>query len=147
MVSQLRQLAAVSRALGDETRLRILNVLLEREETCVCELMETLATTQSNVSFHLTVLKNTGLIADKKIGKWMFYRINLKALEQHLASLRALFNKTRLGAARPGTSIFTLCARADAIPLSREHARQKVAELKTRDKALARALAERTERR
>ena len=134
-MSELRELAAVSRALGDETRLRILNVLVERGETCVCELMETLATTQSNVSFHLTVLKNTGLIADKKIGKWMFYRINLKALEQHLTSLRAMFNKTRLGAARTGTSIFTLCSRKDAVPLSREHAKQKVEQLKTWDKA------------
>lgn len=134
-MSELRELAAVSRALGDETRLRILNVLVERGETCVCELMETLATTQSNVSFHLTVLKNTGLIADKKIGKWMFYSINLKALEQHLTSLRAMFNKTRLEAARPGMSIFTLCSRKDAVPLSREHAKQKVEQLKTWDKA------------
>lgn len=134
-MSEWRELAAVSRALGDETRLRILNVLVERGETCVCELMETLATTQSNVSFHLTVLKNTGLIADKKIGKWMFYSINLKGLEQHLISLRAMFNKTRLGAARPGTSIFTLCFRKDAVPLSREHAKQKVEQLKTWDKA------------
>ena len=91
-MSELRELAAVSRALGDETRLRILSVLVERGETCVCELMEMLATTQSNVSFHLTVLKTAGLIADRKIGKWMFYSINLKALEQHLKSLRTMFN-------------------------------------------------------
>ena len=129
-MSELRELAAVSRALGDETRLRILSVLVERGETCVCELMEMLATTQSNVSFHLTVLKTAGLIADRKIGKWMFYGINLKALEQHLKSLRTMFNKTRLAAARPGTSIFTLCCREDAVPLSRKHARQKVEQLR-----------------
>ena len=134
MEGELRKLAAVSRALSDETRLRILNLLVERGETCVCEIMETLATTQSNVSFHLTVLKNAGLIADEKIGKWMFYSINLKALEQHLATFGAAFNKTRLGAARPATSIFALCCRQDAVPLSRRHARQKVAELKIRDK-------------
>ena len=127
MVSESRELAAVSRALGDETRLRILNVLLERGETCVCELMDTLDMTQSNVSFHLTVLKHADLIADKKIGKWMFYSLNLKALKQHLTTLRAMFNKTRVGAARRGTSIFALCSREDAVPLSREHARQKVA--------------------
>jgi ArsR family transcriptional regulator len=88
MGSELRELAAVGRALGDETRLRILSILVERGETCVCELMEPLATTQSNVSFHLTVLKNAGLIGDKKIGKWMFYRIDLEALERHFANLR-----------------------------------------------------------
>lgn len=129
-MSELRQLAAVSRALGDETRLRVLNALVERGETCVCELMEMLATTQSNVSFHLTVLKNAGLIGDKKIGKWMFYRIDLEALERHLATLRAMFNKKRLGAARLGTSIFTLCCRKDTVPLSRKHARQKVEQLR-----------------
>jgi ArsR family transcriptional regulator len=146
MVSELRELAAVSRALGDETRLRILNVLVERGETCVCELMETLGTTQSNVSFHLTVLKNAGLIADQKIGKWMFYSINLKALERHLEGLRAMFNKTRLAAARPGTSIFRLCCGED-VPLSRKHASQRVAELKTRHKAARLPAAARPERR
>lgn len=145
-MSELRELAAVSRALGDETRLRILNLLVERGETCVCELMETLATTQSNVSFHLTVLKNAGLIGDNKIGKWMFYRIDLESLGRHLATVRAMFNKKRLAAARPGTSIFTLCCRKDAVPLSRKHARQKVAQLRTRGKA-AGLVAGRTERR
>lgn len=145
-MSELRELAAVSRALGDETRLRILNLLVERGETCVCELMETLATTQSNVSFHLTVLKNAGLIGDNKIGKWMFYRIDLESLGRHLATVRAMFNKKRLAAARPGTSIFTLCCRDEAAPLSRKHARQKVAQLRTRGKA-AGLVAGRTERR
>jgi ArsR family transcriptional regulator, arsenate/arsenite/antimonite-responsive transcriptional repressor len=134
MISELRKSAAVNRALADEMRLRILNILVERGETCVCELMETLATTQSNVSFHLTVLKNAGLIADKKIGKWMFYSVDFKALERHLTALRTMFNKARVGTARPGTSIFTLCC-ADAVPLSRKHAKQKVEQLKTRYKA------------
>ena len=134
MQDGIRKLAAASRALGDEMRLRILNLLVERGETCVCELLETLGTTQSNVSFHLMVLKNAGLIADKKIGKWMFYSIDLKALDRHLAGLRALFNKNRLAAARPGTSIFALCCREDAVPLSRKHVRRKVAELKIRAK-------------
>ena len=126
MANDFRALAAVSRALGDETRLRILNVLVERGETCVCELLETLGTTQSNVSFHLTVLKNAGLIADKKIGKWMFYRIDLESTARHLETLRAMFRKKRLAAARPETSIFALCCRQEAMPLSRNHARKAV---------------------
>ena len=130
MENEFRELADVSRALGDETRLRILNILVERGETCVCELVETLGTTQSNVSFHLTVLKNAGLIADKKIGKWMFYRIDLETLERYLATLRVMSNRKR-PAGRPAPSIFTLCCREDAMPLSRKQARQKVAELRT----------------
>ncbi len=129
MESEFRELAAVSRALGDETRLRILNILVERGETCVCELMETLGTTQSNVSFHLTVLKNAHFITDKKIGKWMFYRIDPESSKRHLAVLRAMFNKKRLAAERPATSIFALCCREEAMPLSRNHARRAVKQL------------------
>jgi len=129
MRNDFRELAAVSRALGDETRLRILNLLVERGETCVCELMETLGTTQSNMSFHLTVLKNAGLITDKKIGKWMFYRIDLEAFERQIATLGELFNGKRLSAARPMTSIFALCCGKSAMPLSRKHARQAVKQL------------------
>jgi DNA-binding transcriptional ArsR family regulator len=129
-MGEWRELAAISRALGDETRLRILDLLLTRGETCVCELMETLNTTQSNVSFHLTTLKHAGLIADKKIGKWMFYTINLPALEQYLASLRERFNEKRRGAARSATSIFALCGGGQGIPLSREQAQRRIARLK-----------------
>jgi len=136
MLSDLRDLAAVGRALGDETRLSVLNILVERGETCVCEIMETLGTTQSNVSFHLTVLKNATLIIDKKIGKWMFYRINLETFERHFATLRGMFNKKRLATARPAASIFTLCCRENAVPLSRKHARRKLAEMKAGKTAL-----------
>ena len=129
MGSEFRELAAVSRALGDETRLRILNILVERGETCVCELMETLGTTQSNVSFHLTVLKNAGLIRDQKIGKWMFYRIDFEAFGRQVATLRTVFNRKRVAAPRPTTSIFALCCRKEAMPLSRNHARRTVKQL------------------
>jgi ArsR family transcriptional regulator len=129
MANDFRELAAASRALGDETRLRILNLLVERGETCVCELMETLGTTQSNISFHLNVLKNAHLITDKKIGKWMFYRIDVEALNRQIANLRELFNGKRLGAARPMTSIFALCCQESAMPLSRKHAKQAVRRL------------------
>ncbi len=129
-MSERRKLAAVSRALGDETRLHILEILLTRGETCVCELMETLDMTQSNVSFHLTTLKHAGLIADRKMGKWMFYTISLPALEQYLSSLREVFNEKRRGAARSATSVFALCCSGQDVPLSREQVRRKVARLK-----------------
>lgn len=129
-MGEFKELAAVSRALGDATRLRILEILLTRGETCVCELMEMLGMTQSNVSFHLMTLKHAGLISDKKMGKWMFYSINLKALEQYLAGLRGVFDEKRLGAARPATSVFALCSGGHTVPLSREQVQRKVAQLK-----------------
>lgn len=129
-MSELRELAVVSRALGDETRLRILELLLTRGETCVCELMETLDMTQSNVSFHLTTLKHAGLITDRKMGKWMFYTISLPALEQYLSRLRGVFDEKRLDTARSVTSVFALCCSGQDVPLSREQVRRKVARLK-----------------
>lgn len=139
MAPDFRELAAVSRALGDETRLRILNLLVERGETCVCELMEKAGTTQSNMSFHLTVLKNARLITAKKIGKWMFYRINLEAFERQIENLRELFNGGHLGVARSVTSIFALCCRPSAVPLSREHARRAVKQLAAKKDKRARS--------
>ncbi len=65
----------VFKALSDETRLRILK-LLERGELCVCDIFSALAMVQPKVSFHLAVLKEAGLIRDRKEGRWVHYRIN-----------------------------------------------------------------------
>ena len=64
---------AVFKALSDETRLRIL-ILLARSELCVCEIEQTLGLTQSKVSRHLTVLRNAGLVLDRREGTWIHYR-------------------------------------------------------------------------
>jgi ArsR family transcriptional regulator len=60
------------KALGDETRLRILKLLL-RKELCVCELEAALNLPQSKVSRHLTVLRSAGLVEDRREGTWIFY--------------------------------------------------------------------------
>ena len=65
----------VFKALSDETRLRILK-LLERGELCVCDIVTVLDMIQPNVSFHLGVLKEAGLIKDRRQGKWIHYRID-----------------------------------------------------------------------
>ncbi|MDP2939422.1 MAG: metalloregulator ArsR/SmtB family transcription factor [Candidatus Omnitrophota bacterium] len=62
------------RALSDETRLRIM-VLLTEEELCVCQLEWALNLTQAKVSRHLTVLKNAGLVQDRREGLWIFYSL------------------------------------------------------------------------
>ena len=61
-------------ALADETRLRILKLLMIRE-MCVCEIMVALNLTQPTASHHLNLLENAGLIKDRKVGKWVFYSI------------------------------------------------------------------------
>ncbi len=71
----MQQLLLIFKALSEETRLRILR-LLEKEELCVCDITESLNMTQPNISFHLGMLKEAGLIKDRKNGRWVHYSLN-----------------------------------------------------------------------
>ena len=70
----MQTIVNVLKALSDETRLRILNLLYE-QELCVCDVMETLQITQTKASRHLCYLKNAGLAADRKQAQWAYYSI------------------------------------------------------------------------
>jgi ArsR family transcriptional regulator len=72
----MRQLADTFKALSDETRLQIIALLLEQEELCVCDFVGTLEQTQSKISRHLRYLYHAGLVADRREGLWMHYRIS-----------------------------------------------------------------------
>ncbi len=63
------------KALSDGTRLRILNILLDRE-CCVCEVMQVLGISQPSASRHLSILHEAGLLKSKKAGIWMNYTVN-----------------------------------------------------------------------
>jgi len=71
----MQDLLDIFKALSDETRLRILK-LLERDELCVCDIVAALGMSQPKVSFHLNVLKEAGLIKDRKDGRWIHYRLD-----------------------------------------------------------------------
>jgi ArsR family transcriptional regulator, arsenate/arsenite/antimonite-responsive transcriptional repressor len=71
--------ARLFHALSDETRLSILE-RLRRGERCVCELTDALDAAQSRLSFHLRVLKEAGLVTDRRAGRWMYYTINPETL-------------------------------------------------------------------
>jgi len=71
----MNELLYIFKALSDETRLKILK-LLNRGELCVCEIVAALNMIQPKVSFHLGVLKEAGLIKDRKQGKWIHYSID-----------------------------------------------------------------------
>lgn len=66
-------------ALSDDTRLRILQ-RLRGGERCVCELTDALDAAQSRLSFHLKVLKDAGLITDRREGRWMYYTLERDTL-------------------------------------------------------------------
>lgn len=61
-------------ALSDETRLGILE-MLRGGERCVCDLQEELDAAQSRLSFHLKVLKEAGLVTDRREGRWAYYTL------------------------------------------------------------------------
>jgi ArsR family transcriptional regulator, arsenate/arsenite/antimonite-responsive transcriptional repressor len=68
-------------ALSDPTRLRIVG-MLSHGERCVCELQGSLDAAQSRLSFHLRVLKDAGLVADRREGRWSYYTLNGDVLDQ-----------------------------------------------------------------
>jgi ArsR family transcriptional regulator len=68
----------VIQALGDPTRLRLLNLLMQAKEICVCELVEALQLPQYKVSRHLQVLTSVGWLDDRRQGKWVYYRISTR---------------------------------------------------------------------
>jgi ArsR family transcriptional regulator, arsenate/arsenite/antimonite-responsive transcriptional repressor len=69
------------RALSDETRLRIVD-LLRGGERCVCELTDALDLGQSLLSFHLKTLKDAGLVTDRREGRWAYYALSREAFAQ-----------------------------------------------------------------
>ena len=68
-------------ALSDETRLEIIE-LLRKGERCVCELTDTLDAAQSRLSFHLRVLKDAGVVRDRKDGRWVYYELDSEVFEE-----------------------------------------------------------------
>ena len=65
----------IFKALSDETRLRIM-ILLTQRELCVCDLQNIIETTQSKISRHLTYLKNAKMVIDRRKNVWVYYSIN-----------------------------------------------------------------------
>jgi ArsR family transcriptional regulator len=73
--------AALFHALSDDTRLSILEMLRDGER-CVCELQDELDAAQSRLSFHLRVLREAGLVTDRRDGRWSYYSIVPEALAE-----------------------------------------------------------------
>lgn len=70
------------KAVGDRTRLQILRVLLEGEH-CVTEIARRLGLAQPRISHHLTILRNSGLVLDRRSGKQIIYSINPEFRARH----------------------------------------------------------------
>ncbi len=81
LAPDLARAARLFHALSDETRLGILE-MLRGGERCVCELQGDLDAAQSRLSFHLRVLRDAGLVTDRKEGRWSYYAVVPEALAE-----------------------------------------------------------------
>ena len=89
---------AVLRAIADPLRQRIVE-LLAGEQLCTCHLVEELAATQTNVSNHLRVLREAGLVVSEQAGRYTYHRLVPEQLEELSTGLAQLASRSRLATA------------------------------------------------
>lgn len=64
------------KCLSEETRLKALLLIQQEGELCVCELVESLELSQPKISRHLAQLRECGILSDRRVGQWVYYRMN-----------------------------------------------------------------------
>jgi ArsR family transcriptional regulator, arsenate/arsenite/antimonite-responsive transcriptional repressor len=102
--------AQIFHALSDETRIGIVELLVGGER-CVCELQDTLDAAQSRLSFHLKVLKDAGIVNDRREGRWSYYELNREAFEEAEEMIRELRPRGRRLPVRASGSVRPASAR------------------------------------
>lgn len=90
----MKEAARFFKVLADESRLRMLWLLFNRRELCVCDIMAVLEITQSKASRHLATLRNIGITVDRRQGQWSYY--SLCPVEDMLAKAHMKLLKTSL---------------------------------------------------
>jgi ArsR family transcriptional regulator len=92
---EVSPISRLFKALGDDTRLRIV-ALLAHGELCVCHIEEALSLTQPNASRHLGILRDAGVVSHERRDRWVYYRLAKQAdaeCARQLRSLVAMFEK------------------------------------------------------
>ncbi len=85
--------AAVAKALAHPIRLQIIELLLDKTELCVCEIVKDIGESQSTISKHLRILKSAGLVDNRKDGLMVFYRLRVPCILKFFECLdRVLIN-------------------------------------------------------
>ncbi|MCO6043928.1 metalloregulator ArsR/SmtB family transcription factor [Aeoliella sp. ICT_H6.2] len=80
----------VLKALAHPARLKLVDVLAEQDEVCVCELTEVIGMDMSTVSRHLSQLKNAGIVESDKRGQMVFYRLRVKCLKSLFSCIESV---------------------------------------------------------
>ena len=89
MMTDCKNVASVFKALGDENRIRILQ-MLHGGELCACKLLETLNITQPTLSHHMKILSNANVVHVRKDGKWSHYSLSEEGLQYAIQYLQKL---------------------------------------------------------
>lgn len=89
----MQRLIKVLKALSDETRLRILKILQEKDSLCVCEIMQALDISQTRASRNLGILKDAGFVTDRREGVWAYYSINRKKVNEYHHDIMRLLQR------------------------------------------------------
>jgi len=91
----MQDLIKALKALSDETRLRIMKILLEKE-SCVCEIMQALDISQTRASRNLGILQDVGFLKSRRDGLWVVYSVDWQAVNRHAISLAKLLKSSPL---------------------------------------------------
>lgn len=85
----------VFKCLGDDTRARIALLIEHEQELCVCELTCAIDESQPKISRHLALLRNCGLLADRRQGQWVYYRLHPHLPDWVIALLHGVLDANR----------------------------------------------------
>jgi ArsR family transcriptional regulator len=96
----VRELVKAIRARADETRLRILSILLEKE-CCVCEVMQALDISQSRASRNLGIIQDAGFLITRREGTWILYSIDWESANRFAVSLTTPLKEFPLNSGTP----------------------------------------------
>jgi len=89
------ELSIIFKTLGDDLRIRILGLLLDRE-LCVCDIESVLEISQVNASRHLSKMKSAGILSSRKTAQWVYYRLNdefIRSFPEFIEYLRVELKK------------------------------------------------------
>ena len=74
-----KQFIGVMESLSDPIRINILELMMSGE-ICVCDIVKVTGLSQSKISYHIKILKESGLISDRNEGRWVYYKLDLEVL-------------------------------------------------------------------
>ena len=86
MLEQLKkinsaQFVGIMESLSDPIRINILELMMNGE-ICVCDIVKVTGLSQSKISYHIKILKDSGLISDRQEGRWVYYKLDLEVLSE-----------------------------------------------------------------